>query len=220
MNRTVFRRVQNWVRVKDEWRTFSGSEFHRVRPETAKLLWPYYVYVLDGGTARSPRAAERRWILLADVDTDVHNSERFVGAAWWRHLYTRTHTLYSILCDTCVWSTRDRYVALNTLLRVVHADYNAVQRHRSTIVDCLKDPDISIKRSVPSSTKVLCTSTLKGSSVFNGCLPGSNHDGVVERNWKRKSIYVAPFLLCIVSKRSGMDHTVLPANYTMPAFPS
>jgi len=23
-----------------------------------------------------------------------------------------------------------------------------------------------------------------------------------------------------ISKRSGMDHTLLPANYTMPAFPS
>jgi len=34
------------------------------------------------------------------------------------------------------------------------------------------------------------------------------------------SIYIAQFLLRIVSKRSDMDHAVLPANYTMPAFRS
>jgi len=37
---------------------------------------------------------------------------------------------------------------------------------------------------------------------------------------ERKSIYIAPFRTKVLTKRSGMDHTVLPANNTMPAFPS
>jgi AP-1 complex subunit gamma-1 len=39
-----------------------------------------------------------------------------------------------------------RYVALNQLKKVVDIDYNAVQRHKNTIMECLKDHDIQIKK--------------------------------------------------------------------------
>lgn len=39
-----------------------------------------------------------------------------------------------------------KYVALNTLLNVVHYEPLAVQRHRAIIVACLNDTDISIRR--------------------------------------------------------------------------
>lgn len=39
-----------------------------------------------------------------------------------------------------------RYVALNTLIKVVAVEPNAVQRHRNTILECIRDPDISIRR--------------------------------------------------------------------------
>jgi len=43
---------------------------------------------------------------------------------------------------------------------------------------------------------------------------------VTVKGKERKSIYIAPFCTKVHPKRSGMDHTVLPANNTMPPFPS
>ncbi|KAM7378841.1 hypothetical protein PAMP_004436 [Pampus punctatissimus] len=39
-----------------------------------------------------------------------------------------------------------RYIAMTSLQRIVGTDHTAVQRHRGTIVDCLKDHDASVKR--------------------------------------------------------------------------
>uniref|UniRef100_A0A3P8X251 AP-1 complex subunit gamma n=1 Tax=Cynoglossus semilaevis TaxID=244447 RepID=A0A3P8X251_CYNSE len=39
-----------------------------------------------------------------------------------------------------------RYIAMTSLQKIVNTDHNAVQRHRGTIVDCLKDHDASVKR--------------------------------------------------------------------------
>ena len=39
-----------------------------------------------------------------------------------------------------------RYVALNSLMNVVGEDANSVQKHRGTILECLKDVDISIRQ--------------------------------------------------------------------------
>lgn len=50
-----------------------------------------------------------------------------------------------------------RYSALNTLLRVVELEPTAVQRHRQTILDCVYDPDISIRRRALDLSYVLIT---------------------------------------------------------------
>ena len=48
-------------------------------------------------------------------------------------------------------------MALNTLAQVVGVDTQAVQRHRVTIVECVKDADVSIRRHALAD---LCTDAL------------------------------------------------------------
>ncbi|KAM8783658.1 AP-1 complex subunit gamma-like 2 isoform 1-T1 [Rhynchonycteris naso] len=39
-----------------------------------------------------------------------------------------------------------RYVALTSLLQLVQSDHSAVQRHRPTVVECLREPDATLSR--------------------------------------------------------------------------
>ncbi|KAJ2918673.1 hypothetical protein MD484_g1740, partial [Candolleomyces efflorescens] len=102
------------------------------------------------------QASEAMNDILAQVATNTDGSKNVGNSI----LYETVLTVLEIEADTGLrvmainilgkfLSNRDnniRYVALNTLNKVVTMDTNAVQRHRNTILDCLRDGDISIRR--------------------------------------------------------------------------
>ncbi|ODN79774.1 hypothetical protein L202_03685 [Cryptococcus amylolentus CBS 6039] len=101
-------------------------------------------------------ASETMNDILAQVATNTDSSKNVGNSI----LYETVLTVLEIEADSGLrvmainilgkfLTNRDnniRYVALNTLNKVVTMDTNAVQRHRTTIVECLRDGDISIRR--------------------------------------------------------------------------
>ena len=116
-------------------------------PASFILHITYAVYLQD---ARMPSST--LWVMPV---ARLNNSASFSGycsalQAW--GLRARVVELSTLrICRFL--SNRDnnmRYVALNILAKVVSVDLQAVQRHRSTVVDCVKDADVSIRRYNPA----------------------------------------------------------------------
>lgn len=94
--------------------------------------------------------------ILTQVASNIENGKNSAHAI----LYECIKAIFAIQSDQSLkilgvnllgkfLSTKDnntRYVALDTLLMVINIEPQAVQRHRTTIVNCLADGDISIRR--------------------------------------------------------------------------
>lgn len=103
-----------------------------------------------------PQYLEQINDILTQVASNLDSGKNAAHAI----LYECVKTIFAIQSDQSLkilgvnilgkfLSTKDnntRYVALDTLLTVVTIEPMAVQRHRSTIVNCLSDGDISIRR--------------------------------------------------------------------------
>lgn len=94
--------------------------------------------------------------ILAQIASNTDPSKNIGSAV----LYEAVRTIFAIEADSGLrvlgvnilgkfLSTKDnnsRYVALNTLLKVIEVEPTAVQRHRAIIIECLQDGDVSIRR--------------------------------------------------------------------------
>ena len=148
--------VPSLVRLLRNFISMGFSPEHDVAGITDPFMQVKLLHILKRLGKGSDEASDQMNDVLAQVATNTETAKNAGNAI----LYECVQTIMEIESDSGLrvlavnilgrfLLNRDnniRYVALNSLSKVVSEDISAVQRHRATIVECLKDGDISIRQ--------------------------------------------------------------------------
>ena len=136
---------------------YSGSAEYEFSGITDPFLQVYILRLLGVLGAAGVVSAEEMNDLLAQIATNTDGSRNAGNAV----LYECVNTIFALpnaenglrvlgvnILGRFLTNKDNnvRYVALSTLQKIVVVDEKAVQRHRATVLECLQDSDISIRR--------------------------------------------------------------------------